>query len=65
MVYLNYSNLDDETQQRLLSISRKEVESRFGNDLLRYSKEQYANYDELLEEEVIKNLYSLKIKFNI
>ena len=26
MIYLNYNNLDDETQQRLLSMSKKEEE---------------------------------------
>lgn len=33
MVYLNYTNLDNETQQRLVSVSKKDVEDKFGNDL--------------------------------
>ncbi|WP_417444192.1 hypothetical protein [Joostella sp.] len=65
MVYLNYNNLDIETQNRLLSMSKKEVESRFGKQLKNYAKEHYVNYDTLLEEEAIRNLYNYKYIFNI
>lgn len=33
MIYLNYNNLDDETQSRLLAMSRKDVEKRFGEQI--------------------------------
>lgn len=33
MVYLNYNNLDDETQQKLMSVSKEDVEHKFGKDL--------------------------------
>ncbi len=65
MVYLNYNNLDDETQQRLLSMSKKEVESKFGEQLKNYAREHYVNYKTLLEEEAIRNLYNYKYVFNI
>ena len=65
MVYLNYNNLDNETQQRLLSMSKKEVEKRFGEQLRNYAREQDVNYDTLLEEEAIRNLYNYKYVFNI
>ncbi|MDY7397005.1 hypothetical protein UMM65_17300 [Aureibaculum sp. 2210JD6-5] len=65
MVYLNYNNLDDETQQRLLSMSKKEVENRFGEQLKNYAREHYINYKTLLEEEAIRNLYNYKYVFNI
>ncbi len=65
MLYLNYNNLDDETQQRLVSISKKDVEQKFGNDLKRYAQEHQLDYDTLLDEEAIRNLYSYDYVFNI
>lgn len=65
MVYLNYNNLDNDTQQRLLSMSKKEVEKRFGEQLRNYAREHYVNYQTLLEEEAIRNLYNYKYIFNI
>ncbi|MFG6686761.1 hypothetical protein ACGK9U_09285 [Mariniflexile sp. HNIBRBA6329] len=65
MVYLNYNNLDSETQQRLVSVSKKDVERKFGNDLKRYAKAHHLEYETLLEEEAIKNLYSYDYVFNI
>ncbi len=65
MVYLNYNNLDDETQQHLLSISKEEIESKFGDDLKAYAKAHYLNYDVLLEEEATRNLYNYQYVFNI
>ncbi|MDY7396816.1 hypothetical protein UMM65_16330 [Aureibaculum sp. 2210JD6-5] len=65
MVYLNYNNLDDETQERLLSISKKEVENRFGEQFRNYAREHFVNYQTLLEEEAIRNLYNYKYVFNI
>ena len=65
MVYLNYNNLDAETQNHLLSVSKKDIESKFGDDLKAYAKEHYLNYDVLLEEEATRNLYNYKFVFNI
>lgn len=65
MVYLNFSNLDKETQLRLVSVSKKDVEQKFGNDLKRYAKAHHMEYDTLLEEEALKNLYSYDYVFNI
>jgi hypothetical protein len=65
MVYLNYNNLDEETQLRLLSVSKEDVESKFGNDLKAYAKEHHLNYDVLLDEEATRNLYSYQYVFNI
>ena len=39
MIYLNYTNLDKETQERLLSMSKKEVENRFGKQLKSYAQQ--------------------------
>lgn len=65
MVYLNYSNLDAETQQKLLSNSKEDVARKFGNDLKKYAREHHINYDTLLEEEAMRNLYSYDYVFNV
>lgn len=65
MIYINYTNLDDETQQRLLSISKQDIENRFGNDLKNYAQERHLDYNIILEEEAIKNLYNYDYVFNI
>ncbi len=65
MVYLNYTNLDSETQERLLSMSKKEVENRFGKQLKSYAQQQDVNYDTLLEEQAIRNLYNYDFIFNM
>lgn len=58
MIYLNYNNLDAETQERLLSISKDDIKERFGNDLKTYAKEHHLDYNVLLDEEAIRNLYN-------
>jgi hypothetical protein len=65
MIYINFNNLDNETQQRLLSVSKEDVESEFGDDLKAYAKEHYLNYDALLDEEATRNLYNYSYVFNI
>lgn len=65
MVYLNYNNLDVETQQRLLSSSKEDIEQQFGNDLKIYAKEHHLDYDVLLDEEATRNLYNYQYVFNI
>ena len=62
---LNFNNLDLETQEKLMQQSKHEVEHKFGEDLKRYADENYLDYDTLLEEEAIKNLYNHKFKFTI
>ncbi len=64
MVYLNYNNLDAETQNRLLQNSKQDVEQQSGNDLKAYAIEHHLDYDTLLEE-AIRNLYSYQYVFNI
>lgn len=65
MIYLNYSNLDAETQNHLLAISKEDVESKFGDSIKAYAKEHYVNYEQMLEEEALRNLYNYKYVFNI
>ena len=65
MVYLNYNNLDDKTQQHLLSVSKEDIERQFGDKPKTYAKEHHLNYDTLLQEEAIRNLYNYSFVFNI
>jgi len=65
MVYLNYMNLDNETQERLVSMSKTDVEAHCGNDLRAYAIENHLDYKTLLEEEAIRNLYNYQYVFNI
>ena len=65
MVYLNYNNLDGETQEQLLKQSIIEIEERHGKELRMYAVHNQMEYDALLEEEAIRNLYNYKFIFNI
>jgi hypothetical protein len=65
MVYLNYNNLDAETQNRLFQDSKSDVEQKFGDDLKSYAEKHHLDYNAILEEEAIKNLYSYQYVFNI
>ncbi|PKQ44461.1 hypothetical protein [Confluentibacter flavum] len=65
MIYLNYNNLDAETQERLLSDSKADVKRRFGSDLKAYAEKHYLNFEDVLHEEAVKNLYSYTYVFNI
>jgi len=65
MVQLNYNNLDADTQNRLLSKSKEEIEHRYGKDLKSYAIENGLDYSEILEEEAIRNLYNYEYTFTI
>ncbi len=65
MVYLNYNNLDVQTQENLIAVSKEEIEQQFGKQLKEYAKEHHLNYDTLLQEEAIRNLYNYSYVFNI
>ncbi len=65
MIHLNYNNLDEETQVHLLAKSKKEVSIKLGNELQRYSFENGLEYETLLEEEAIRNMYNYKFAFSI
>jgi len=65
MIYLNFTNLDEETQQHLIAVSKKDIEQKYGSDLKRYAKRNDMNYQSLLEQEAQHNLYSYDYVFNI
>ena len=65
MIFLNYTNLDAETQERLMQTSKADVEHRFGNSLKAYALKHHLNYQSVLEEEATRNLYRYKFTFRI
>jgi len=65
MVYLNYNNLDKQTQEYLITVSKEDIEYQFGKELKSYAKEHHLNYDTLLQEEATRNLYNYSYVFNI
>ena len=65
MIYLNCTNLDEETQQHLMTVSKKDIEQKFGLDLQRYAKRNNVDYQSLLEQEAQRNLYTYDYVFII
>ena len=65
MIYLNFSDLNGEAQERLLESSKKDVEQKFGDAIQQYAKEHCTNFDVMIEEEALRNLYSYTYVFNI
>lgn len=65
MIYLNYTNLDAETQERLLAMSKDEVQEKNGKELKQYAETHYVDFEQLLYEEAVKNLYSYQYVFNV
>ena len=65
MIYLNFSDLNEEAQNRLLENSRKDVERNFGDDIRKYVRENYTCFGRMVEEEALQNLYSYTFIFNI
>lgn len=65
MVYLNYNNLDGEIQEKLLQQSKIEIEERHGNELKIYAVANHLKYEDIVEEEAIRNLYTYEFIFNI
>jgi len=64
MVYLNFTDLSEEAQQRLLTISRSENEKHYG-DSIRYAREHHIDVEKILEQETLRNIYSYTYVFNI
>ncbi len=65
MVYLNFTDLSEEAQNRLLGNSKKDVERKSGDDIRKYVRENYTSFETMIEEEALRNLYSYTFVFNI
>ena len=64
-IEINFNDLNGDSQKRLLEQSKKDVESKFGKSIRDHAKTHLKNYDKLLEEEAIRNLYNLKYRFSV
>lgn len=65
MIVLNFDDLNEESQERILANSKKDVEVKYGLDMMHYAKDSCENYERLLEEEAMRNLYNYKFCFKI
>ena len=65
MFSLNFSNLDSETQQLILTISKAELEQKFKHNLQAYAQKNKLPYEQVLEEEAIRNLYNFEFRFSV
>lgn len=65
MIHLNFSDLNEEAKERLLESSKKDVLNKFGHDIRSHSKEHHTDFERLIEEEAIRNLYAFSFIFKI
>lgn len=65
MIYLNFTDLNEETQERLIANSKKDVKKKYGKDIMDYATQHNTNLDTMLDEEAMRNLYSYTYVFNI
>ncbi|MDL5512638.1 hypothetical protein QSE00_12480 [Arenibacter sp. M-2] len=65
MVYLNFTDLSEEAQNRLLEDSKKDVERKFGDAIRKYVRENHTCFETMIAEEALRNLYSYTFVFNI
>ena len=65
MVYLNFTDLSEEAQNRLLETSKEDVKRKFGDSIRKYVTKNYTCFETMIEEEALRNLYSYTYVFNI
>ncbi len=65
MIKLNYNDLSLDAQNQLLDKSKKDILSHFGEELIQYAHKNEIVFENLLEEEAIRNLYSYEYSFQL
>ena len=65
MIYLNFTDLSEETQERLFANSKEDVKHKYGKDIMDYATKHNTNLDKMLDEGALRNLYSYTYIFNI
>ncbi len=64
-ITLNFNNLDNATQQKLISDSKKDVERKFGDDIKAYVESCSLDYDSVLHAEALRNLQNYDFVFTL
>ena len=65
MIYINFTDLSEEAQERLLKNSKEDVKHKSGKDIIEYAYTHHQKLDKMLDEEAIRNLYSYTYVFNV
>ena len=65
MIYLNFTDLSEEAQERLIANSKEDVKKKYGKDLMDYATKHSTSLDQMLDEEALRHLYSYTYVFNI
>ncbi|MAW95627.1 MULTISPECIES: hypothetical protein [unclassified Leeuwenhoekiella] len=65
MIYLNFTDLNEEAQERVLANSKEDVKKKYGRELMNYALKHHIEIDQMLDEEEMRNLYSYTYVFNI
>ncbi|TXN34959.1 hypothetical protein FVB32_10190 [Flagellimonas hymeniacidonis] len=65
MIYIKFQDLSEEKQEELLKVSREHVTYLFGDSIKKYVDKTGADFERLIDEETIKNLYTYDYFFNI
>ncbi len=65
MAYINFTDLSEEAQNRLLETSKEDVKRKFWDSIRKYVTENYGCFETMIGKEVFRNLYSYTYVFNI
>jgi len=65
MIYLNFTDLNEEAQERVLANSKEDVKKKYDRELMNYALKHHIEIDQMLDEEAMRNLYSYTYVFNI
>lgn len=64
--YLNFSDLNEESQNQLLQDTKDDLIEEYGEDLLKEEAENMnIDYETLITEKVERHMYSFNFVFNI
>ena len=65
MIYIKFQDLSKEKQEEILQVSREHVTHFFGASIRKYVDETGEDFESLIDQEIIINLYSYDFVFNI
>lgn len=65
MISINFNHLNEEAQERLLKLAREQIEISDGKAIREYCERNGFDYEELIQEESIRKLYTMEYIFKI